>query len=97
MTSTLCAVVRLLSLTWIQGDAYRLENMPKLCRIHVLLREETFGLQATHDPYICTNTGVGGIKGERVGEGKGTGENERSRRCFVGNGVAIFHDRPING
>jgi len=29
--------------------------MPEIIRIYVLLREETLGLQALHDAYICAH------------------------------------------
>lgn len=52
--------------------------MSKIICIHVLLREETLGLQALHDAYIRAHSRRGDRQGEAKGEGEGTGEDERS-------------------
>lgn len=57
--------------------------MPKIIRIYVLLREETLGLQALHDAFICTLPCGGDREGETEREGEGTGEDERSRERFA--------------
>jgi len=57
--------------------------MLEIIRIYVLLREETFGLQALHEAYVRAHPRGGDREGEAEREGEGIGEDERSRERFA--------------
>jgi len=57
--------------------------MPKIVCIYVLLREETLGLQALHDAFVCALPRGRDREGETEREGEGTREDERSRERFA--------------